>query len=218
MTRSASPSAARPSLVACAWLGLALVLGLALGGCLSLEPTVGLAPTAREPGALEASATIVPTSAPGRPTASRGHPIREGEPAPDFALQDLDGLQHSLSDHLGQVVLLNFWATWCEPCRVEMPELQKAYVEYADQGFAVLAVNWTAVDDRSQVAPFVAELGLTFPILLDMDGRVSELYQIIGLPSSVLIGGDGVIRALFFGPIPLDELEAELAQLLAEGG
>ena len=123
----------------------------------------------------------------------------------------------SLHEQQGKVVLINFWATWCAPCREEMPALQAAYEKLADQGLVVLGVNWTQVDYLPDVEAFVEALGLTFPILLDPDGTVSEdLYQVLGLPTSVLIGRDGTIRSVRIGILDLQELEGTLQALLAE--
>jgi peroxiredoxin len=98
-----------------------------------------------------------------------------------------------------------------------MPALQKAHERLADQGLVVLGVNWTQVDNLADVQAFVAELGLTFPILLDSDGVVSEdLYQVLGLPTSVLIGRDGTVRAIRIGILDLQELESTLQVFLSE--
>lgn len=128
--------------------------------------------------------SLVPTS-PSTPT-----PV-PGRQAPDFTLPTLDEQTISLSDLRGQRVLINFWATWCGPCRIEMPVIERIYERYRDQGFVVLAVNVEEPEDR--VRPFVAELGLTFPILLDENGDVVRQYGIVGLPTSVFVNRDGLI-------------------------
>lgn len=115
---------------------------------------------------------------------------RERLPAPAFSLPRVDGGQAALGDWKGRVVLLNFWATFCEPCREEMPALQRLWKAFGDQGLVVVAVS---VDrgDTQQVRRFVQAEGLDFPVLLDRDGRVREDYEITGLPTSYLIGRDG---------------------------
>lgn len=153
----------------------------------------------------------------GIPADSLGEAVRVGSPAPDFTLEDLTGELHSLSDHLDQVVLINFWTTWCPPCREEMPALQEAYDRYREQGFVVLGVNWTEVDDPDQIEPYIQELELTFPILLDTDSYVSEdLYQLLGLPTSVFVGRDGIVREVFIGALQLENLASKIQAMLKE--
>ncbi len=112
--------------------------------------------------------------------------------APAFALPDLNDHEMQLSDFKGKVVLLNFWATWCAPCREEMPGMQALWEKTRAKGFVILAV---AADrgSKKQVAAFARELALTFPILLDPDGKVRNRYEVEMLPMSYLIGRDGRI-------------------------
>ncbi|GAB1471216.1 TlpA disulfide reductase family protein [Chloroflexota bacterium] len=119
--------------------------------------------------------------------------------APDFSLQTLDGEIYTLSQLKGQAVLVNVWATWCPPCKAEMPAMEKIYNEYKDQGFIVLAVNSTSQDDPSKIAPFAEEYGLTFPILLDDASRVALAYQVRSLPSSFFINRLGIITEVVIG-------------------
>jgi len=119
--------------------------------------------------------------------------------APDFTLETLEGDSLTLSDLRGKAVLVNLWATWCPPCRAEMPAIQKLYQEYQDQGFVVLAVNATNQDSLSKIPAFIGEYGLTFPILLDTAGEVSRQYQLRSLPSSYFIGRDGIIQEVVIG-------------------
>jgi cytochrome c biogenesis protein CcmG, thiol:disulfide interchange protein DsbE len=136
-------------------------------------------------------------------------------PAPDFGLSSLDGSTVRLSDLKGQVALINVWATWCPPCRAEMPTIQAAYEQYADQGFTVLAVNLR--EDPRAVAAFMRQYGLTFPALLDLDGKVSVDYRATVLPSSFFVDRRGVIRAVYRGPMPRSIIAGTVAQLLQEG-
>lgn len=122
-----------------------------------------------------------------------------GFPAPDFTLRAPTGEIYTLSELNGQAVLVNFWATWCPPCRSEMPAIQKMYEEYKDQGFIVLAVNMTYQDDPFAVVPFTEKYGLTFPILLDETGDAGKAYQIRSLPSSYFINRYGVITEVVIG-------------------
>ena len=136
-----------------------------------------------------------------------------GFAAPDFTLQTPDGQTLSLSDLRGQAVLLNFWATWCPPCRAEMPAIQQVYQKYRDRGFTVLAVDVQETD--AQVAAFVQEQGLTFPILMDRDGAVSAAYQVKAMPSTFFIDRDGIIRQVTLGgPMAAAFIESQVTRLL----
>jgi peroxiredoxin len=130
-----------------------------------------------------------------------------GYPAPDFTLTTLDGEEFRLSAQRGTPVVLNFWATWCPPCRAELPELRAASARYADQ-IAVVGVNQAA--PAATVAATASDLGLTFPIPLDQSGAVSRTYGVRSLPTTFFIDRNGVIRQIQNGPLT----EATLAQLL----
>lgn len=130
---------------------------------------------------------------------------REGFLAPDFSLNTLAGEPITLSELRGQAVLINLWATWCPPCRAEMPAMQKLFDEYQDQGFMVLAVNMTYQDNPSAVAPFVQENALNFPILLEDTGKVAEQYELRSLPSSFFIDRNGIIQEVVIGG-PMSEV------------
>jgi peroxiredoxin len=125
-------------------------------------------------------------------------PMKESAPTPDFTLPSLDGKRISLKDFRGKLVFLNFWATWCVPCREEMPAMEKLYQEFKDTSFIVLAVN--VKDRKADAAAFVKELKLTYPIAFDPEGQVGLLYGAWGLPTTYLIGpkGEGLARA--WGP------------------
>jgi peroxiredoxin len=125
-------------------------------------------------------------------------PMKEVAPTPDFSLTTPDGKKISLKDFRGKIVLLNFWASWCVPCREEMPAMEKLYQEYKDNNFSVLAV---AVKDRRQDAiDFVKELKITYPIALDPEAQVGSLYGAWGLPATYLIGPKGEGLARGWGP------------------
>jgi cytochrome c biogenesis protein CcmG, thiol:disulfide interchange protein DsbE len=122
-----------------------------------------------------------------------------GFAAPDFTLKSPDGRNYSLSELKGQAVLVNLWATWCLPCRAEMPTIEKMYQEYKDRGLVVIAIDMTYQDNPSSVVPFSQELGLTFPILLDETGIVASAYQLRSLPSSFFIDRKGIIQEVIIG-------------------
>ena len=135
-----------------------------------------------------------------------------GHPAPDFELKTLEGDTLRLSDFKGQPVLVNFWATWCGPCRAEFPDFQEAHVDNADN-LVIIGVNSTSADQIDLVDDFVAEMGATFPIVLDETGETVKLYRVLGLPTSVFIDRNGIINELFTGPINKAYIESKLSEL-----
>lgn len=141
-------------------------------------------------------------------------PITVNQPAPDLTLQDLDGNQVSLSDYRGEVILLNNWATWCPPCKEEMPEFNQYYNSYKDQGFQVIAVE--AGDPEQQVRAFVEENGIDFIILLDPKNLSLKTYQNQSLPNSFVIDREGNLRLAWTGAINLATLEQYVTPLLEE--
>jgi peroxiredoxin len=142
----------------------------------------------------------------------------KGEPAPDFALPTLDGETMRLSSLRGTPVVLNFWATWCGPCKAEMPEIEAAHAA-AEGEFIVLGINseGTPTDMARRLSrDFGDEMGLTFPILLDSPGtEVFNQYRLRGLPDTFFIDRDGVIRDVVIGPLSKSALEEKLEALLA---
>ncbi|MCF6210915.1 MAG: TlpA family protein disulfide reductase [Gammaproteobacteria bacterium] len=133
--------------------------------------------------------------------------------APGFTLKNLLGENASLSDYHGKVVLLNFWATWCAPCRKEMPSMEKLWQTYREQGLVILAVS-TDNGGEPRIKNFVRRLNLTFPILLDPDSLASDRYQVSGIPVSFLIDRQGRIAAHVLGS---KDWASELAFLQVEG-
>jgi peroxiredoxin len=137
-------------------------------------------------------------------------------PAPDFALAARDGGQVTLAELEGQVVMLNFWATWCGPCRQEMPHLEALYQRYSDLGFMLLGVN--VEEDSSGADKFLRETPVTFPILFDPKSEVSKKYDVIAMPSTVLIDRAGNMRFIHHGYQPgyENEYQAQIRALLRE--
>lgn len=117
--------------------------------------------------------------------------------APDFTLHAMGGSNLRLQEQRGQVVMVNFWATWCGPCRQEMPHLNRLYEKYRASGFVLLGVN--VDDDTRNAADVAAKLGLKFPVLLDTDKKVSRQYELSTMPSTVLIDRDGKVRYVHRG-------------------
>jgi peroxiredoxin len=142
---------------------------------------------------------------------------REGFAAPDFNLEQLGGGEVRLSDLRGQVVLVNLWASWCPPCRAEMPALQAVYEENRARGLEVLAVNTTYQDREADAAAFVQEFALSFPILWDRSGAVSRQYQLQALPSTFIVDRQGVIRRVIIGgPMSEATIATSVESLLQE--
>lgn len=134
-----------------------------------------------------------------------------GAQAPEFALRDLEGNEVRLSDYRGRTLLLTFWATWCGPCRLEMPAFEARYQELLDDGFTVLAINFDEPEEDVRV--FRDELGLSFPLLLDPGGSVQRLYRIRGYPSGIFVDPLGVVRIVHVGLITEGQLTDYLAEL-----
>ena len=183
-----------------AGLGLLLLLasGLAWGMLRGMRAAQPLGGAAREGVAAQAAREANPALAAASPDTaglSMGIVVEGlaslGEPAPEFRLETPAGDSRALSDFAGQPLLLNFWATWCAPCRAEMPFLEAVYAKHADEGLVVLGVN--VQEPTAVVAPYLDELGLTFPVLLDLDGDVSRLYRVGSYPTSVLVDREGRI-------------------------
>jgi peroxiredoxin len=157
---------------------------------------------------------FLPALTGGAATGLSAIPVQVNYPAPDLSLTDLQGTPVSLSDHLGQVVLVNNWATWCPPCKEEMPELQAYYEAHRSQGFTVVAIE--AGQPVAEVADFVRRYGLTFPVWLDPRLMATAAFRNPGLPSSYLIDSSGVVRLAWAGAITLDMLEKHVTPFLEE--
>jgi peroxiredoxin len=157
-------------------------------------------------------------SAPGLESFTQANSLPEkGFLAPNFTLSTLDGKVITLSDLRGQVVLVNLWASWCGPCRAEMPAIQRVYEIYMDKGFRVLAINVTYQDSRAAAQAFIEGLGLTYPVLLDIDGQVSSSYQLRSLPSSFFIDAEGFIQEIVIGGPMAEALLTIRVEELLEG-
>lgn len=182
-----------------ALVGLVVLIGVALIGL-----GRGAAPPAE-------SAVAVPTNP---DTSTQVAAPSVGSPAPSFRLETTEGTWVDLADLRGQVVLVNLWASWCPPCRAEMPAIQAAYDQYAAEGFVVLAVNQG--EPAPVAAGFMREHQLSFTALLDQYGSVSHAYQVSALPASFFIDRNGVIRSIYKGPISHRVIAGTVEALLAE--
>jgi thiol-disulfide isomerase/thioredoxin len=135
----------------------------------------------------------------------------------DFSLSLLEGETKNLSSYKGKVVFLNFWATWCGPCRIEMPSLEALYNKFSDKDLEILAVNCR--EDQATVSSFLKNEGFSFPVLLDLNGRVSTNYGVQAIPTTFLIDRDGMIILRLVGSIDWDtpKIHAALESLLSNG-
>lgn len=141
-------------------------------------------------------------------------PMSVEYPAPPLELTDLEGNPVSLADYLGQVVLVNNWATWCPPCKAEMPTLQGFYEDNAAKGFTIIAID--AGDPVADVAAFVEQYGLTFPVWPDQTQKATVAFRNPGLPSSYVIDRDGIVRLAWTGAISRKMLDQFVTPLLEE--
>lgn len=135
--------------------------------------------------------------------------------APDFYLELFDGSDFQLSDYRGQVVLVNFWGSWCAPCREEAPELQALYSDYKDDGFIIIGVNWLE-SSRQKALDFVEEFDITYPNGEDIGEVVANKYHIQGAPENFLIDKDGNVHQFIYGTVRYDTLSSTIETLLAE--
>jgi len=164
-------------------------------------------------GALFVSGLVLATNSFSQPEDGMSEEVDSGDsphvnaPAPDFELENLTGAIKHLSDFQGKVIVLNFWATWCGPCTLEMPFFQEVYESYGSE-IAVLAVNNQESVDK--VSPFVEELGLTYEILMDNDGGIATQYQVLGFPTTYFIDPNGIIKFLHVGVLTKEQLDGYL--------
>lgn len=147
---------------------------------------------------------------------SKYEPLVVGKAAPDFSLTDLNDKPHRLSDFRGKVVFLNFWATWCAPCREEMPSMEVLNKNFEKDGLVVLAVSIDRVTTTKDIPPFVKSLNLTFPVLIDSWGITDKPYKRLGVPETFIIDQQGIVREIIIGPkdwTRIDNLKTLMALL-----
>ncbi|MEW5956692.1 MAG: TlpA disulfide reductase family protein [Chloroflexota bacterium] len=167
-----------------------------------------------------AGATVVlPPSAPvtpvPNPILASISGLTVGQPAPDFSLKTLDGDRITLSDLQGQPVIINFWASWCYPCRLEMPELERTYQTHQADGLTVLGINVTTQDTLTEAQAFVAEFTPSFPILLDETGDVTTRYGVRGIPTSYFIDRRGIVTHVHLGALNAGQLDEFAKEIMA---
>ena len=137
-----------------------------------------------------------------------------GSLAPDFQLPDLEGTPRSLSEYRGNIVLLNFWATWCKPCTKEMPAMEDAQEQLKDQGLKVIAVN--ELEDTPRVQAHIRKHGHTFTVLMDHDNQVANMYGVVGLPVTVFIDREGMVKKFVRGGLLTPELIRDTVNQIAQ--
>lgn len=145
---------------------------------------------------------------------AQGSPPEIGQPAYAFTLQRLDGGRLDLADLRSRPVVINFWATWCVPCRTEMPLLISAWHAHRSSAIEIVAVNLTDQERRKDIGRFVEEMRMPFPVLLDEKGRVRERYALTTLPTTVFVDSSGIVRAVHPGPISAAALARGLGTIL----
>ena len=144
--------------------------------------------------------------------------IDVGDKAPNYTLLDLDGNRVSLSDFSGQPVIMNLWATWCAPCRIEMPALQDAKEKHNEQGLIILALNQGETADVAREY-FYDEMGLTFTPLLDENSTIAAMYSGMNvLPTTYFIDREGIVSAIHRGPLTSNQIDGYLAEILSSNG
>ncbi|WP_455217038.1 peroxiredoxin family protein [Kaarinaea lacus] len=131
------------------------------------------------------------------------HPVSEEVPAPDFVLKDINGDVHHLSGYRGKVLIVNFWATWCPPCRFELPSMERLWQKTHDQGVAMLAINLG--EDEDTIFTFTSDYPVSFPLLLDRDSSVTREFSVLGIPTSFIIDTQGNIRYKVVGTREWDD-------------
>ncbi|MCM8901852.1 TlpA family protein disulfide reductase [Caldicoprobacter algeriensis] len=202
---------------------LLLVLGLFVSGCAVSKDVPQEKPqdqTAKSNGENAANPSQDEDAAsPQDILKNRYYFLEVNKPMEDFEAEDLNGNKVKLSDYKGKIIFLNFWATWCPPCRTEMPHMEEFYAKYKDEDVVVLAVSSTSVelrggtDDKAaekKVRDFIQEYGYTFPVLLDRDDEAWKIYYQTGVPANYIIDKEGIVRYLKVGAFS-GQQEMELA-------
>lgn len=183
-------------------LGILILAALLVLAACGAEPEAAQDPEVNRPNLAIASLAKVD---------NEGRGLETGQTAPDFQLIYGNGDIGTLSDWQGQPVVVNFWATWCAPCRTEMPEFVNAYEAYRDEGLVIVGVNQQ--ESAEKTVEFMDEFGMAFPVVLDNRGELQQLYQIRGLPTTVFIDRDGRVSARWSGLLTEQVLKEYLEQI-----
>jgi len=189
-------------------LGVMLALGLALFRLTRPADPLPAMPLRRFPGTF--------TSPEGAAHAESGNGAVVGQAALDFTLPTLDGGSVTLADLRGQPVVVNFWASWCQPCRQEMTELTRIYAAHKADGLVVLGVNLASQDTLSEVREFVQQVGVSFPVLLDESNTAESRYHLRGIPGSIFVDRSGLVRRVQIGVMGGQQVDAFVGEILSE--
>jgi len=201
---NAQPARSRNFMVGVLLFLAAMVIGLGTGAFIFLSQS-----TAADPNS-PAYSTLPPATY----VSSAPAPVA-GAPAPDFTLKTLGGDAVTLSKFRGEPVLINFWASWCVPCRLETPDLVRAYEQHKSEGLVLLGVNLTAQDTLPEAEAFTKEFKISYPVPLDQTGKVAgELYRVLGLPTSVFVNRAGVITRVNVGAMTGAQIDQYLGEVL----
>ncbi len=196
-----------------ALVGGGLLVGVLIGGIILFAAVkfMGTATSSGEGGEAQPPA-LTESASPQQNPQKEDVPVSPqiGGLSPDFSLTALDGSTFTLSETRGRPVLLNFWATWCPPCRAEMPAIQSRAAEWGDD---LLVVGIEVGEPPNEVQAFVDSFGLTFPVVLDRRGSVAHRYLVQGLPTTVVLDADGVVQARHVGAMSERDLDGYLAQV-----
>jgi cytochrome c biogenesis protein CcmG/thiol:disulfide interchange protein DsbE len=186
-----------------------LLIGLGLSWTVYSIPSYSISaqPTTSAPTKL----VEVPTS---QPKNTPSNAIVAGKAAPDFILKNLNGEEIRLSDFTGKPVMINLWASWCQPCLKEMPVIETIYKKYQSVGLVVLGINVTSQDNLTDAKETVNNFNLSYPILIDESAHVSKLYEMRGIPTSFFIDSQGIIRRIQIGEILPEYVDRYLADIL----
>jgi peroxiredoxin len=141
-------------------------------------------------------------------------PAKVGQPIGNFTLTDVNGVTHSIGDYKGRPVLINAWATWCPPCRGELPDLNAFYLKHQAEGFELLAIN--SGESQPVVADFIKQMGYSFPALVDESRGVLSNLGVDGLPTSILVGRDGTVKYIHIGGLSPDMIRTQLEPLITQ--
>jgi peroxiredoxin len=187
------------------YLAVVVLVGLVIWGMYDIGNK------SKYPSALSSSTEVSTNANQGR-QATVG--LEKGNLAPDFELGSIDGKAIKLSSLRGRKVILNFWATWCPPCRLEMPEMERFYTKNKSEGIEIIAVNLTKAEkSRADVPTFIKADAITFPVLMDENGDAAQLYEISSIPASFIIDTQGVIQDKIVGPMTYNSMQEMLGTL-----